>query len=81
LNHLDLSLREDKKRKYQFRGIAETDVEQPTDGAAGPLCELLGGSAEPVGKDCDRGRRSDENPNGWGEVLNLLEKGLGCTVA
>jgi hypothetical protein len=54
----------DKKREHEFGGVAEADVEQPADGAAGSLGELLGGAADPVGKDGNRCRRSHEDPNG-----------------
>jgi hypothetical protein len=63
LYHPGLRLGEDEERQHQFGDVAEADVEEPADGAAGPLRQLLGGSTHPVGKDADRGGPGDENPD------------------
>jgi hypothetical protein len=39
---------EDEEGQYQFGGVAEADVEQSADGAAGALGKLVGGAAKPI---------------------------------
>jgi hypothetical protein len=56
--------REDEEGQYQFGGVAEADIEQPADGAAGVLCKLIGGAAKPIGEHSDGGGTGEEDPAG-----------------
>ena len=55
---------EDKEGQYQFGGVAKADVEQPADGAAGALGQLVGGAAQPIGEHSDGGGAGQEDPAG-----------------
>ena len=53
---------EDEEGQYQFGGVAEADVEQPAEGAAGALRQLVGGAAKPICEHSDGGGTGQENP-------------------
>jgi hypothetical protein len=47
----DLGMRpgQNKESEHQLGGVPEAEVDQAADGAAGALCELFGGTPDPIG--------------------------------
>jgi hypothetical protein len=54
----------DEEGQYQLGGVAEADVEQSSDRAAGPLRKLIGAAAKPIGEHSDGGSTGEEDPGG-----------------
>ena len=68
LHDARLRLAQHEQREHEFGGVAEADVEQAADRAAGVLGDLLGAAPHPVGEDADRDETAEENPARAGEV-------------
>ena len=62
LHDLRLRMRQHEQRQHQFGSIAEADIQQAPNGAAGMLGHLLGGVPHPVGQHPDRDETGQENP-------------------
>ena len=64
LDDANLRLPQDKEREHQLRDIAETDIEQSADGAAGAVRKLFGGTPDPVGEHGNGDGTGQEDPAG-----------------
>ena len=63
LNDLGMRPGQNKESEHQLGGVPAADVEQAADGAAGALCELFGGTPDPIGEYGDGGRAGKEEPS------------------